>query len=52
MNFFTSFFKNPTFQKVVLVGASAAAGAYAGPAGSAAVAEYLPKIAQFFGLGG
>jgi hypothetical protein len=42
--------KNPTFQKVVLTGAGAAAGAYGGPAAASAVAVYLPKLAALFGL--
>lgn len=34
----------------LLTAASAGAGAYAGPAGSAAAQELLPQIARFFGL--
>jgi hypothetical protein len=45
-----SVLSNPTVQKGAIVAASTAAGAYGGPAASAAVAEYLPQIAKYLGF--
>lgn len=45
-----SLVKNPKVQSTLLVAAGAAAGVYGGPAASAAVAEYLPKLAALIGF--